>query len=294
MKIAIVTATYNRKKLLERLYNSLENQKEKNFSWIVIDDGSTDETENYLKNLKSSFRIYYKKQKNGGKARALNNAFNYAEEFDLFIIVDSDDYLLPSASQVIKSKSLEGLADNEIGAVFFRYKLENGELLTRESANDHNETVMSRIDHDSKYAKVDGCVGYFSKTITKYKYPEFEGENYVGPTVIQLLMSEEYKILFTQKVVGVANYQEEGLTKSGRKIRVSSPLSMMVYCHLMQDKKFGLITRLKYGIMANAYFKIAQYKNSDKADELRNTLKVPKMLSGLGKILAYFWLIKFR
>ena len=50
MKISIITATYNREKLLSRLYKSLCEQTCKDFEWIVIDDGSVDNTEQLIKN----------------------------------------------------------------------------------------------------------------------------------------------------------------------------------------------------------------------------------------------------
>ena len=51
--ISIVTATYNREKLLKRLYNSLCKQESKLFEWIVIDDGSIDNTENLITEFKN-------------------------------------------------------------------------------------------------------------------------------------------------------------------------------------------------------------------------------------------------
>ena len=291
LRIAIVTATFNREELLKRLYKSLINQTNRNFSWLVIDDGSRDNTEEFIKKLNPDFDILYVKQNNGGKSRALNNAFGFTDEFDLFVVVDSDDYLLPEAVEIIQSKALEFENDQSIGAIFFRYQDEGGELLTRKNANDETEEILSRIEHDSQYVKVDGSIGYYSRTIKKYRYPEFENENYVGPTVIQLMMSEEYKIVFTQELIGVAEYQYGGLTSSGRKLRINNPLGMLVYCHYMQDEKFSIFHQIKYGILANTYKFIGNINDKTLKE---NKLYVPKKYRLIGKVIAKYWLRKYK
>ena len=73
-------------------------QTNKNFEWLIVDDGSTDNTEDLVNRFKdvSSFKIRYIKKKNGGKHTAINCGVNLAEGF-LFFIVDSDDQLTKDA-----------------------------------------------------------------------------------------------------------------------------------------------------------------------------------------------------
>ena len=65
--ITILTPTYNREKLLHKLYKSLCNQKDKEFEWIVVDDGSNDNTDEYIETIqkKADFPIRYYKKNNG-------------------------------------------------------------------------------------------------------------------------------------------------------------------------------------------------------------------------------------
>ena len=76
--ITIFTPTYNRKDILNRAYESLKKQTNKNFIWLIIDDGSTDNTEEMIENWKqeNKIKISYKKQQNMGKHIAHNNAIN--------------------------------------------------------------------------------------------------------------------------------------------------------------------------------------------------------------------------
>ena len=93
--ITIFTPTYNRMSTLPRLYESICKQTDKNFEWLIIDDGSTDETKvlfDSWKKIKTDFPLRYYRVDNGGKARAINKALELAKG-KYFFIVDSDDYI---------------------------------------------------------------------------------------------------------------------------------------------------------------------------------------------------------
>ena len=103
MLLTIFTPTYNRAYSLERLYKSLVTQSLKDFEWLVVDDGSTDNTEELINKFVSDnkVKICYFKQENGGKHRAINRGAAMAQG-DYFLIVDSDDYLTSDAVESIK------------------------------------------------------------------------------------------------------------------------------------------------------------------------------------------------
>lgn len=104
MFLTIFTPVYNRGKYVSRLFDSIDAQTVKNFEWIIINDGSTDNTDEEIrKNIarkKRKFDIEYIKVKNGGKPRAINKAVQLAKG-KYFFIVDSDDWLVPNAVELI-------------------------------------------------------------------------------------------------------------------------------------------------------------------------------------------------
>ena len=104
MKISVLTATYNRKENLKNLYNSLLKNAKFGYEieWIIMDDGSTDDTEEYINQIKnnSEITIKYFKQDNQGKMVAINNIVQYAEG-ELLVECDSDDYLTDNAIKII-------------------------------------------------------------------------------------------------------------------------------------------------------------------------------------------------
>ncbi len=104
-RFCVFTPTYNRAYTLRRLYESLVRQTFHDFHWLIIDDGSTDDTEELVSSFISedNLNITYLKTDNGGKQRAMNLAATRSED-DLFMCVDSDDYLTDNALADINSK----------------------------------------------------------------------------------------------------------------------------------------------------------------------------------------------
>lgn len=287
MNLAIVTPAFNRLNQLKRLYNSLEEQTDKNFTWIVIDDGSTDKTFEFIGDLSPSFNVKYHKKTNEGKVKALNYCFKNYTEFDFYLVIDSDDFLRKNTVSEVQKELKHN--PNEIGAVFFRYYDIVAKKVIGIDKNDYiKEVTLSRLEYESKFDKFDGAIGYFSKVFPKYLYPEVENEKYMGPTVIQFMMSDEYKIKFTNKVIGFAEYQQDGLTSKGRLIRIKNPISMIYYCHYNQMKPLSIFTRLKYGVMANAY----SFFVDDKS-KISSHLMLPLFLKPFGWILYKYWNYKY-
>ena len=105
-KLTIFTATYNRAYILPKLYKSLCSQTCYDFEWILIDDGSSDESASMIRNWlngNSKFQINFIQVPHGGKNRAINCAVAAAQG-NFFIIVDSDDCLSADAVEWIYSK----------------------------------------------------------------------------------------------------------------------------------------------------------------------------------------------
>ena len=101
-QITVFTPTYNRGNLLQCVYESLQKQTYKDFEWVIVDDGSTDETERIVTEFKNgaTFPIIYKKKKNEGKHIAINEGCRLARG-EWFFIVDSDDYLTDDALDTV-------------------------------------------------------------------------------------------------------------------------------------------------------------------------------------------------
>ncbi len=96
----VFTPTYNRAHTLHRVYESLLEQTILDFEWLIIDDGSTDDTEEQIAlftRCQSLFPItYIKLERNRGKHIAHNRALKEAQG-EFLLVADSDDWIIPNA-----------------------------------------------------------------------------------------------------------------------------------------------------------------------------------------------------
>ena len=116
--ITIFTPTYNRAYTLDKLYQSLVAQTSKDFCWLVVDDGSTDNTEQLIASYidEGLLDIRYIKQENGGKQRAWNTAVANCTT-ELFYCLDSDDYFVPDAVESLLGAWHEAASDRGIAGI---------------------------------------------------------------------------------------------------------------------------------------------------------------------------------
>ena len=215
-KVTVFTPTYNRAHTLNRLYQSLLRQTCINFEWIVINDGSSDNTDDVIKTMiedkEKKFKITYKKVKNGGKHRAINKAVSMAKG-ELFFIVDSDDYLTDDAIAIIIDKERE-LPQNYAGLGFNR-AYTNG-IISGKTFSDVNEYIDCKTTERRKYNILgDKAEVWRTDILKQFPFPSFNGENYISENVVWCQISKAgYPLRWYNKVIYVGDYLEDGLTKS--------------------------------------------------------------------------------
>lgn len=242
--ITIFTPTYNREPLLHRLYASLEKQSCKDFEWLVVDDGSTDDTLNYIGEIskKASFKIVYIRQKNGGKHRAFNNAVNKCKQ-KYMLLLDSDDYLTPDAIEILMA-ACETIKDDKkiCGVIGNRAEIPKTHAATpgsglgakEQNASTNYKVIGTKIPNVrfasglQLYQKL-GFKGdtmrlYKTEVLRKFPFPEIDGENFVSENVIFDKIDQKYKMLVIQEIIYLCEYQECGLSKNLNKIRLQNPI----------------------------------------------------------------------
>lgn len=251
MIISIITASYNREKLLTRLFESLCNQTCKNFEWIVIDDGSRDNTEQLINEFidKKIIDINYIKKINGGKHTALNVGVDIAKgEFSFF--VDSDDYLPNNSIEIICNK-IDLIKKNP------NYGLICGICGDKQNINGNHLEAKFKDNFIGNYLdfryklKIIGDKAEVFKTqiLQEYKFPEFEGEKFCPEGLIWNRIAQNYEMLFFKDVIYYCEYQEEGLTAKTYEVRKKSPqATLLYYKELFKDKKVPKYYRLRAGI----------------------------------------------
>lgn len=233
MKITILTPTYNRGYCLLRLFESLQLQTYKDFEWVVIDDGSIDDTPSIIEDMisKACFPIKYKRTENGGKHRAINRGVDLVDG-DMIFFLDSDDWLREDALEWIvkieatipeESKSdfagVQGLKCHTNGTIVgTTFK---GEIL--------DTTTINR----KKYGiRGDKAEAYYTVLIKKYPFPEFEGEKFATERLVwNQIAAKGKKVRYFNEPIYYCEYLPDGLTYPGNKLYAKNPRQWALAIH---------------------------------------------------------------
>lgn len=239
--VTVYTSTYNRAYSLPRLYESLTHQTYADFEWLVIDDGSIDDTkrlvQQWVQEQKIAIRYYH--QVNGGKHRAINRGVELAQG-ELFFIVDSDDYLPTDSLAVLVDYYQQVKGDNMFAGVAGMRAYPHGERICKRFTTDvlDADSVTFRQKH-----KMRGDIAEAFKTdvLRKYPFPEFPGEKFVTEAVVWNEIAKKYKLRYFNANIYVCEYLDDGLSNNLRKHHRQSPQgTMLYYSNLVRDSRFGL------------------------------------------------------
>ncbi len=202
MRITVFTPTFNRAYIIEKLYQSLKKQTFRDFEWIVINDGSIDNTNELFKEImidSHDFSIRYFSVPNGGKHRAINLGVNLAQG-ELFFIVDSDDYLTDNALEIIDNieKGIPQAKKNEFAGIcgLRGYDEKNyiGTTFEKENQDTLDITVLEREKYNISGDKSEV---FYTSILKKYPFPEFKNEKFVTECVVwDKIAHDNYKLRF--------------------------------------------------------------------------------------------------
>jgi glycosyltransferase involved in cell wall biosynthesis len=230
-RITVFTPTYNRAYIIGILYESLKRQTYQNFEWIVIDDGSDDHTEelfNVWLKENTSFQITYLKVNNGGKHRAINKALDIAKG-ELFFIVDSDDQLVYKALEKVDrwADSIKQSKDKYAG-ISGNKGYSSNQIVGKTFDGEYiDATSLERVKYNILGDKAEV---FYTHILREYKFPEFEGENFLTEAVVwNRIALDGYKIRWFNEIIYLCDYLEDGLTKAGMQIFYNSPKGYALY-----------------------------------------------------------------
>ena len=235
MLITIFTPAYNRGHLLHRVYESLCKQTFRDFEWVVVDDGSTDDTKDLSLSLPKRegtfFPIRYFYQENGGKHRAINRGVKEAQG-ELFFIVDSDDMLPPEALETV-AKVYEDIKDDErFAGVCGLDGTFEGKVIGSGLPQEVIDTPS--VDIRFKYGVTGDMKEVFRTAVLKeFPFPEIEGERFCPEMLLWNRIATKYKLRYFNQIIYLAEYQEDGISAGIVKARMKSPIAaMMTYAEL--------------------------------------------------------------
>lgn len=209
--ITVFTPTYNRAYCLHQCYNSLVSQTNKDFIWLIIDDGSTDDTESLVAGWvgEGKVDIKYHYQKNQGMHGGHNTAYELIDT-PLNICIDSDDYMPDNAVDLILEK-WKLIKDNPHYAGIVGLDADkSGNIIGTKFPKELKETTIYEIYHKHR-VKGDKKLVYRTDVVKKYpKYPLYEGERFVPLGYLYQLIDQDYKLYPVNEVYCIVEYMPDG------------------------------------------------------------------------------------
>ncbi len=241
MKLTVFTPTYNRVETLPRLFSSLCRQTNKNFEWLIVDDGSTDGTKTLIDSYtaqESGFAIRYFYQKHGGKPRALNKAIDFAGG-GMLITCDSNKFLADCAVEMILEEAKKISIGSEICGIGgyradFAEKIWGGEM---QIAHGYY-TECTYLEREQYDISGDKSTAFYVDVLRNYKSPEFEGEDFVSEAAWLIPMAMDgYKIRWLPEIFVYGEYAKGGLTQTGANSKVGHEKNFLGFLYLIKMEK---------------------------------------------------------
>lgn len=258
--ITIFTPSYNRKRELEKLYKSLLNQNYQNFEWLIVDDGSTDETDSYIKNLKmeNKIEINYIYKANGGKQSAYNLGIKKAKG-NIFLCIDSDDILKSNILLQIIEDFKQIDYDEKIGGVVYL-----------QSYIKHPENIIGTSfpvddmieDYYSIYNKLnikgDKLIVLKTEVARQYEFPIIQDEKFVPEALIFNRISLKYKFLCKNTIAAHKDYLNGGYSDKYFDLVKKNPNgNQLYYKELLEFNScfYNIYGYILFGLYAKKSFK---------------------------------------
>ena len=234
--VAVFTPTYNRAYKLPDLYASLLRQTNKGFVWLVVDDGSSDKTQQLIQSYidEGKISIRYVHRENGGKQRAHNTALEHCDE-ELFFTVDSDDYLVDTAIEQVKSTWNEWCQKPGIAGIVALKGKSASEPLNGRFPKGLKTTKVYDL-YSKRHFTGDAEMIYRTAILKEYPYEIAEGEKFIAESYAFLKIDDTYDLAVLDSVVMICEYLPDGYTQSARKVARENPRGYMKVKRLYMER----------------------------------------------------------
>jgi len=286
-QFSILTPTYNRAKYLKNVYYSLCQQNNIDIEWIIVDDGSTDNTKEIINsfNENDKLKIKYIYKDNSGKPSAMNEGFKQLNSYITLITMDSEDSLCSGSLEAawsyfdIHKKRFE----NDCVCLSGLCQYENKKIIGMKFPNDYY--VSDYIKYIKNTNTIgDKCEFYITDILRCYPFPIFKDEKNIAPSIIPIRIALSYKTLFVNKIFQEKQFLQDGLSTQNYWLKY--PLSSEYYYNEASTAPFILKLQIKHSAKYIFFAKINKKKHIFK--EAKN-----KSIFILGLMAFYFIALKY-
>lgn len=265
MKITVFTPTYNRAEYLKRVYKSLLNQTHQNFLWLIIDDGSKDHTAEIVEKFiqEDKIEISYIKQENGGKHTAYNQAIELADT-ELFLELDSDDFLVPTALHRFVQEWKAIPNSDTFGGMYSLCKDTQGNLIgsefKRANCNTYELRYLDKVTGDK-------AVVFHTQKLKEHRFPT-NLDKIVPESLIQNRISKSYKTRCINEPLVIKEYLQGGLTDESKK----QPSSNLSWAVIFNEMNYFDLSASDYNLFNSRYVKLSLMNKVSRKNIFQNAI----------------------
>ncbi len=264
-RFTVFTPTYNRAYTIHLVFNSLMKQSYKSFEWLIVDDGSTDNTQKIVEEFqqKAWFPIRYIQQRNGGKHRAINRGVKEARG-EFFLIFDSDDWCTDNALERFDFhwEQIPKKDKDVFASIASLCQYANGDIIGDRFPSDVFDSDFNTMFY-SYGIKGDKWLVVKTDIVKKFPFPEFEGENFIAEGSVWNQIGKNYKTRFINEALEFMEYLDDGLSSKTRQLRRDNCLgTVYTYSHQFfleipfKMKIKALINCIRFSVFnKNAFYK---------------------------------------
>ena len=241
--VSVYTCVYNGERTIHRVFESMKKLDYPNIEHVIVNDGSTDKTDELVQEYISqvSFAVKYHKKENGGKHTALNVAWDLAEG-EFMIQLDADDELLPHSVKYLVDAYYQIPEDirHEYWCVHGRCVTQTGAFVGDKYPEDINEGNWKQAGEKAKKCGGEKIGLQVRKYLSEYKFPAVAGVSFVSESIIWHQINKRYGTWYTNEVVRVY-YVGEGGNLSAKKTtrRQFSPLAFRLKWEIIHEQEYG-------------------------------------------------------
>ena len=248
-KFTVFTPAFNRAHTLINSYQALCRQTCKDFIWLIVDDGSTDNTRELIDlwSKENKIQIKYVYQENAGKQRAVNTGIDNCET-EFFGFLDSDDYYCDNTVENFLSDFDRVKNNNRVAGILARRGKDQKTPMGSQNLSEGR--FVDKFDHLIRKYNYSGdtCRAYYTRILKQYKYPIIN-DKFIPEDVMLSAIDQEYELLIVNQVYSISGYLEDGYTKNGHKLFHKNPTGFALGMAQLAISKRGILRHIKYTMM---------------------------------------------
>lgn len=260
-KFTVFTPAYNRAHTLINSYHALCRQTIKDFVWLIVDDGSTDNTKELVMQWISEDKICieYVYQSNAGKQRAVNTGIDHCKT-DFFGFLDSDDYYCDNTIECFLEdfKSIENMQN--VAGILARRGMNSSTPMGTQNLPEGKYVANFDFLIKKYHYTGDTCRAYYTKVLKKYKYPIIK-DKFIPEDVMLSAIDQEYDLLIVNKVYSISGYLNDGYTKNSHKLFHNNPTGFALGMAQLAISNRGILRNIKYIMMFTIWCKVKNIIN---------------------------------